>query len=43
VAQLPQALSDAAVAVTAGRVWVLGGSGTSGVLESILELQPLGP
>ena len=35
-------LSDAAVAVTAGRVWVVGGSGTGGVLESILELEPVG-
>jgi N-acetylneuraminic acid mutarotase len=43
VAQLPQALSDAAVAVTTGRVWVLGGSSASGVLDSILELEPLGP
>jgi hypothetical protein len=43
VTSLPQALSDAAVAVTAGRVWVLGGASASGVLESILELEPLGP
>jgi N-acetylneuraminic acid mutarotase len=39
--QLPQALSDAAVAVTPGHVWVAGGSSSSGVLDSIIELEPL--
>jgi N-acetylneuraminic acid mutarotase len=39
--QLPQALSDAAIAVTPGHVWVAGGSSSTGVLDSILELEPL--
>jgi serine/threonine-protein kinase PknK len=40
VAELPQPLSDAGVAVGSGRVWVAGGRGTGGVLDSIVELEP---
>lgn len=43
VGTLPQALSDAAVVVGSGRVWVVGGAGASGPLDSIVELDPVGP
>jgi N-acetylneuraminic acid mutarotase len=39
--QLPQPLSDAAIAVTPGHVWVAGGSSSTAVLDSILELEPV--
>jgi hypothetical protein len=43
VGQLPQPLSDAALTASGGHVWVAGGSSTSGVVGSILELEPLAP